>query len=166
MKRMWSRNELKNLADGQAKSVKKDIATLVDAQGHDRFIEGDITPTAVEGVEYTYTKWSLSGTHLLIVVAFTIASGTTWVGGAGIRGEILLPQWIKDKIVPTIPDGTYIDYKVSYSFNTSTGSPSVQIGAYLAKSATDVISFTTGGFTAVAYDVAGRIQLDILIDNE
>ena len=59
MKRMWSRKELKEMVE----QIKKNVNTLVDSDGHDRFISGDITTSTIAGVEFTYGKWSLRGSH-------------------------------------------------------------------------------------------------------
>ena len=43
---------------------------IVDADGHKRFIEGNVTPANIIGEnDIQYAKWSLSGSHLMIVLA-------------------------------------------------------------------------------------------------
>ena len=98
MKRMWSKNELRKIIQ---ETYGIDIDNLVDKNGHDRFIEGDITINEITGVTQKYGKYSLSGTHLLIVIAFEIESGTTLSASTDIC-TISLPQWIKDKLATIV----------------------------------------------------------------
>ena len=53
-----------------------DMANIVDADGHNRFIEGNIATEEIEGVTWAYARWSLSGTHLMCVLAGTIEDET------------------------------------------------------------------------------------------
>ena len=98
MRRMFSEKQIEGLAQEQSKAVKKDIATLVDADGHNRFIEGDIEIEEITGITKTYGKWSLSGTHLLIVLCLGAVVGTTI---SGTLANITLPSYIASKIVQT-----------------------------------------------------------------
>lgn len=79
-KRMVSEDSIKkleNLLEGVA------FEDIVDKNGNPRFIEGTITPETISGITFTYCKWSLSGTHLMIVLAgtcknVTLANNTTF----------------------------------------------------------------------------------------
>lgn len=137
---------------------------ITDKDGHNMFIGEAFNGKVIEGVEYTYSYWSLSGTHLMIVLAFKIEDETTWVGGAGISANIELPKWILDKIYPTAEASGYIEYKTIQTFTQDTGSPAQTMAFYLAKGS-EVIRIIAGGFTANG-SLAGRIQFDLLIDNE
>ena len=104
MRRMYSEEQVKKmiqnaLSSGQMKDVKV-FEDIVDKDGHARFIEGDIdlAATTPEGVTKVYGKWSLSGSHLMIVLAGVIADGTT-IGGA-IWAKVNMPSWIINKIYP------------------------------------------------------------------
>lgn len=81
-------------------TVQADVLmeNIKDEDGHNRFIEGDISlqNTVPEGVTLTYGKWSLSGTHLMIVFSITIADET--VLSTQYLGNFTLPKWISDKI--------------------------------------------------------------------
>ena len=159
MKRMWSKNELKNLADEQAKAVQKDIATLVDAQGHERFIEGDVELVDTElNITKLFGKWSLSGTHLMIVLALGLQNGTAWTSGT--IGTMDLPEWIIDKIVPL--------YSIEVAQKTTTFRANDTSGqnaeTYLEKTISG-ISIYMAAINLTA-DRQGRIQFDLLIDNE
>ena len=97
-KRMWTDREIRSMAvdSVEKKNNLKVFENIVDKDGHKRFIEGDITPAETTGITFTYAKWSLSGSHLQIVLAMTIAAGTY---STFYLGDITnLPKWIFDKI--------------------------------------------------------------------
>ena len=105
MKRMWSKNELKNViqeqaSSGQLKEVKV-FEEIVDKDAHKRFIEGegDIV-LEQEGVDFTYAKWSLSGSHLLLVIAGTVEDETVLTSSTTAIVNFYVPKWIYDKIYP------------------------------------------------------------------
>ena len=158
MRRMYSEKQLKELSKAEAKLVQKDISTLVDKDGHPRFIEGDIKyQNPVEGVTQTYGKWSLSGSHLLIVVALEYANATE-VPYKTISVD--LPEWVASKIYPTASQ--LVDYKTFSAFAddfTSQVQP-----AYLTKY-TNSIKIELGNLT-LTKDRAVRVAFDLLIDNE
>lgn len=88
--------------DVDANSKVKIFENIVDKAGNHRFIEGDITPvTALEDV-VPFAHWSLSGSHLMLVLCIynTTESDITISGASGLSTAINLPQWIKDKIYP------------------------------------------------------------------
>lgn len=129
---------------------------IKDADGHARFIEGDIEIEDIEGVTQVYGKWALSGTHLLIVVAGQIADET--VMEYGKFADINLPQWILDKIYPVY--ATAIERK-AFDIYASNGA-SQEVTTYLIKS-TNKLEIETQ-FTATA-DRNFRFAFDLLIDN-
>lgn len=97
--------ELKPLSD-------LDLITMEgikDADGHNRFIDGDITPSEeIPAADVKYAKWTLSGSHLMIVFAF-LSSEDKSIAGKNIC-SLQIPQWIYNKI---------------YSMNTGTDHVSV-----------------------------------------
>lgn len=157
MKRMWSKNELRLIV----KDTKKGIASLVDAQGHDRFADFDGVGIEQEGIEVLYNKASLSGTHLLIVFALSVSNGTTITTNSALT-TIKLPQWILDKIVPI--QATLV----------TNGQPLTLRGADWSSQASEVvlekktdsiaITFVSADLT-LTEDRKGRVQIDLLIDN-
>lgn len=157
MKRMWSKNELAR----QVKEVKKDITTLVDKDGHPRFIEGDINIPEIEGVTKEYGKWSLSGSHLLIVLAISIVD-TTALTTRTIASFDGLPQWVIDKCIPTFSNA--IDYKAFNLFASNLSSQN--IGVYLRKPTTSSLDIYLANNITLTADRTGRIAFDLLIDNE
>ena len=153
MKRMWSKNELKY----QIENVKKDINTLVDSAGHDRFIEGDIDLKTITGTEKIYGKWALSGTHLLMVLCISIDNATD-ISNKNLT-SVNLPDWIKEKIIPL---GSSVIERGSFLAFGSDNS-SQQLVVYLEKDASNNILINTSSFTATA-DRNVRINFDLLID--
>jgi len=133
------------------------LESIKDASGHNRFIEGDITPEVIEGVEYTYAKWSLSGTHLLVVLAGSIDNGIT-IGGT--IANLDLPTWVKDKIITTYGNSVVRQSDAIYASDGSTSQNAINV---LAKSANNIYVQSYVTTTAKRYF---RYQFDLLIDNE
>ena len=129
---------------------------IVDDNLHKRFVEGSITTPTISGVTISYAKWSLSGTHLLIVIAGSIESGTTLTNST--LGQIMLPDWIKDKIVPIV--NNLVEEKNSVGWGTDYTQQSINVDLLKYSSLDIVASITT---TAKRYF---RIQFDLLIDND
>ena len=65
---------IKGLHKGEGAGLN--ISTLTDSKGNPRFIEGEGTPMEMEGFTASYCKWSLSGTHLMIVLSGSFANAT------------------------------------------------------------------------------------------
>lgn len=135
---------------------------IKDAQGHLRFIEGAITAPEMENIEILYSKWSLSGTHLMMVIAGRTTEANTVFTNASFSISNL-PQWIFDKIVP-IYRTSYIDRgqflaSADEDLTTTTLSLNMQKSAsYLT-----IASFSP---TTIAKISGFRIVFDLLIDNE
>lgn len=156
MRRMFSEKQIKEFIENQP----KDITTLVDADGHERFIEGDITPKEITGMDMVYGKWSLSGSHLLIATVCSFAVGSY---ASGVIASFNLPAWIKNKIF-TLWD-TVVDY-VSFTGRDSGGS-SATIGVALSKGNDNTMDLSLLARQIVSTnDKTFRIVFDLLIDNE
>lgn len=133
--------------------------SIVDKNGNNRFIEGDLDVETITGVSFTYAKWSLSGTHLMIVIAGDVASGTTL--SQQDLCTIDLPDFIKDKIVVLFSSVVALNETKAYD-----GSWNAQdIYSYLYKSS-DNIGINVYSTTEFATNKSFRIQFDLLIDNE
>lgn len=162
MRRMYSLEQLKNVVNEQIASglvpSAKIFENIVDKDGHKRFIEGDITIEEKEGVTQTYGKWSLSGTHLLIVICFDVDNGT--VMASGKFAEVNVPAWVVDKINPIF--STQVIRTTTNLFANDYTTQSLTTN--LAKSS-NKIEVQTGNLTLSA-NRSGRIQLDLLIDDE
>ena len=160
MKRMWSKNELAK----QVKEVKKDITTLVDAQGHNRFLEGNIklTSNVEESITKLYGKWSLSGTHIMFVFCGSIADTTALSAGFWWQTENL-PEWVADKIAVVFATNSILVSNITLHADDYT---TQSVGCTLQKRAdTKQIQLYVNSVT-LTKDRKFRCQFDLLIDNE
>ena len=133
---------------------------IVDKDGHQRFIEGDITAETIEGITQTYGKWSLSGTHLLIVLALSISANTSLLASVKLA-DIDLPIWIKDKIIPL-----FNQYVVTHTDQAwSNGGTVNDFANYLTKS-NNIISIKLGANYSTNVDRFVRCHFDLLIDDD
>ena len=163
MRRMFSKNQLEELAKQTIENASelKVFENITDEAGHKRFIEGNGTPLEQEGFTSVYCKWSLSGSHLLMVLAGTIASGTTLALNT-LLAKFTLPSWIQSKIYGVKVN--LLEYKavacITDSYTTET------MNVYFDKMSDGVgIYVNVSAFTATSND-AFRVELDLLIDNE
>lgn len=160
MKRMWTERQVRGMAvDSVEEKEKLEVFEhIVDEDGHKRFIEGDITLKTISGTTAIYGKWSLSGTHLMIVLAFAIADATD-LSNKNLA-EVNLPEWVVAKIVPL---GSTVIAKGSFdafASNNTTQSLTTYLETGVSK-----LNINTATFTANA-DRNVRIQFDLLIDDE
>lgn len=140
-----------------------DFEHIVDKDGHNRFIEGNGTPTTFEGVTYNYTKWSLSGTHLMLVCDIKIA-GETALATNDITVDFAIPKWVFDKLFPSIDP--YLDAKKSDIRVSGYVVSGLSIESYCYKVSESTIRICSLAHTAGASDEYARIEFDFLIDNE
>lgn len=141
-------------------SEVKVFENIVDKDGHKRFIEGDIEINEISGVTKTYGKWSLSGSHLLIIVALDIAENTTISSGA--LSQLNIPQWIIDKIVPLYAN-SIVDNKIFSAYTDNYNAQ--QMNASIQKFSSSNVFIYLPTFTTTASRHV-RISFDLLIDNE
>lgn len=159
MKQMWSAEEISK----QAQKTKLDIAQLMDAQGNPRFVEGEGVPMELEGFTASYCKWSLSGTHLMLVLSGTFED-TTVLPNDKIVAEFDLPQFIKDKIYPVWGSNMETRSVTCTSASWSTQTMNVVLYKETATGIMKVKTLSTSlTFTATR---SFRIQFDLLIDAE
>ena len=137
-------------------SLCNSLEEIKDANGNNRFIEGDIQLNPGSEVDAIFAKWSLSGSHLLIVVLLN-CENTKSIGGQ--LCIINLPSWIKNKIVDIAGTSVVDTYSQSFRANDNTIQ---QVWTALYKQG-DVISINTGSLT-FDKDRQGRIAFDLLID--
>ena len=163
MKRMWTERQVRALGVDatEQKSNLKVFEHIADADGHARFIEGEINLNSAvpEGVTKTYGRWSLSGTHLMIVIAGTIENTTALTFGS-FASLVNLPQWITDKIVPI--STSYVEIKgfTLYAEDLTTQTTTI----YLRKSSNTI--FMSNSALTLTAKRNFRYQFDLLIDNE
>ena len=134
---------------------------IVDKDGHKRFVEGSVNFPTAEGLTKTYGKWSLSGSHLMIVLGFS-AENTTQILNAQQLGSLQLPEWIHNKLSPLF--STYVDIKSFYmrASNWTTQSINVSLG----KGSNNYLFIYSLSTLTMDADRNVRIQFDFLIDNE
>ena len=135
---------------------------ITDKDGHKRFIEGDGTYTALEGYNVSYCKWSLSGSHLMFVVAGRVEDEVIIPNGHNM-GVFTLPEWIYDKIY-IVWSSARLEVK-NVTFTADNWSSQV-LSVCLNKVGSNQMTITaTTNFTLT--DERGfRIAFDLLIDNE
>ena len=136
---------------------------IVDKDGHKRFIEGDIelSPGYESSINKTYGKYSLSGSHLLIVLAGNFIAEQTASGG--VCATLTLPKWIFDKISATFASYIYI---TSFGVRGDDTAPLGNASVALIKGENNQLYI---GFTSpVTVNTKGnfRFNFDLLIDNE
>lgn len=163
MRRMYSLEQIKTIALEKIEATDNlhVFENIVDQNGHKRFIEGDINllDSVPSTLTKVYGKWSLSGSHLLIVLC--IAGTNTTVINSDIS-HITLPAWIIDKIVP-IASNQWVDNKITTMFGNDLSTQ--QLSVYLRKFESGIIGINCNSLTLTA-DRTGRISFDLLIDNE
>ena len=140
---------------------------IVDKDGHKRFIEGDITMNTITGITQTYGKWSLCGTHLMIVLSFTVANGST-IGTTAFALIEDIPSWIMDKIIPSGDTEKQVAVKYADEW-TDTNYPQTQhlyCGIQKVSNGTALQIARWGGSVSFEADTFFRLQFDLIIDNE
>lgn len=137
---------------------------LKDANGNPRFIEGNITPPTLTSVTFTDTKWSLSGTHLMIVLAGTLSAK---IASEELIINVGIPQWIKDKIHAINGTLTPLASIVSASardVGVAFDSPKFALDK---NSSTSVVIYNIDELNSTnSSTYVLRVQFDLLIDNE
>lgn len=138
----------------------KIFENIVDKDGNKRFIDivGAVNPL-VEGLTGTYCRASLSGTHLLVVLAGTIADESVLTNGMTFA-TFELPQWIRDKIVPVW--STYIERKSVTLWADDWSSQEDNMSISKVSNGVAIISLTPVTLTK---ERKFRVQFDLLIDN-
>ena len=148
--------EVSNIKDGTTHLFEN----ITDKHGNKRFVEGDITMETITGVTQTYGKWSLSGSHLMIVLAGSVASGTIITNGL-VLATYYLSTYITNKIKTVY--GTLVNMGTLNFFTNEYSFSSTPIRLYKSN---DVIRIGKIGDYTFNTDVFFRIQFDLLIDDE
>ena len=150
---------IRSLAGGSA------FENIKDKNGNPRFIEGDLTllltPELMEayGATVLYSKWSLSGTHLMIVACVSFSKETKQSGSIQMF-KVNLPDWIKEKLVPIF--STYLISRVLVPKY-----PNGNLSASLYSSNNEVtINLNNLIDNPITANCVARYQFDLLIDNE
>lgn len=138
----------------------KAFENIVDAQGHARFVEGDGTPYELTGYTPSYYKWSLSGSHLLLVVAGKFADTTSITNSDIVAFK--LPKWVYDKIYPVWQN--WIEAQTITLINDDWTSQ--QCAMALRKGGDDSLVIRITGSVTMTKERNFRCQFDLLVDNE
>lgn len=141
-------------------SAQPIFENIVDEDGHYRYEVYDIDMGEVSGYTWSYCKAVLNGYSLRIVISAYIASGTT---NSVIKKEVVLPQWIKDKLIPVID--VYIENKGNTPiYNTANVANTVgQMANNLSKES-DKIIFNFAIANATSNDGFVRTEYNLIID--
>ena len=135
------------------------METIKDANGNLRFIEGNGEAAAVAGITSTYCKWSLSGTHLMLVFAGSIEDESVIANNTALV-LFNLPAWVLDKIFPVWSNAIEVKTFALNDDNWSTQT----IPITLYKTSNDVRLYTGTSITLTAKRYF-RMYFDLLIDN-
>lgn len=138
----------------------KIFENITDSEGHKRFIEDNINIVETEGISKTYGKWSLSGTHLLIVLALQLSNELTLSDNQKLC-DISLPEWVKSKLIPIVATTISFGSFTAYANDFTTQSCPVR----LQKISKNISIYKNGSLT-LSKDRQVRIEFDLLIDNE
>lgn len=133
------------------------MSSIVDDNGNKRFAEWDIETSEITGVTFSYGKASLSGTHLMIVLAGAVVDTSVFVGELC---KIYLPDYVTDKLVPTF--GSVIERKNLDLFGSDY---STQQTIVYFEEQVDYLRIYANTLT-LNKDRTFRIQFDLLIDTE
>lgn len=136
------------------------LENIVDADGHKRFVEGVGEALEQEGITIKYNRWSLSGTHLMCVLALEIAD-TTAIADNTTLVEYTFPEWVRTKIIGI--QANLLEYKSSIAVNDSWSRTDFN---YYADKTTNGLHLVKNGTYTASGKVSVRLSLDLLIDNE
>lgn len=141
-----------------------DLSKVVDSKGRPRFIQGTNSSGgfAPNIGSITYGEWSLSGTHLMAVIAGSIKANVTIHDGTVI-GHFELPKWVTDKIAPVWAN-TYIEAK-NISLRGNDWSEK-DVKSILSKGDISIDIVIAQEFTNDSTERHFRIQYDLLIDTD
>ena len=170
MRRMYSLKQLQEIANVQIQQQLssgnlvnvKVFENIVDKNGHRRFIEGNGTPATISGFTPSYCKWSLSGTHLMLVLAGSFENETIIESNSNLA-DFNLPSWILEKIYPVWAT-IFIETKV-ITLNANDWTQQT-LSCVLGKFTNSLVINTLSGGLTLTAKRAFRIQFDLLIDNE
>ena len=137
------------------------MSNIVDSHGNKRFVEFNGDANSIEGVTITYNKASLSGSHLMVVLAGSIANGTT-IDNSKVLAFYNIPAYIMNKIIPVW--GSNIEVKNVSAFAEDWTSQSFQ--CVLAKNISTQLGIFKAGSTTFTAGRKFRIQFDLLIDSD
>lgn len=137
------------------------MENIKDLNGNLRFIDFELTNNTYTGVEFTYSKASLSGTHLMIVLAGSLDVGVSFAN-LDILSYVTLPDFINSKIYQVFSDVIYLNDAKAYDDAWY----SIDLKVALSKTADGICIKNIGAVTNTDTLKKFRIQFDLLIDAE
>ena len=159
MRRMYSKPQLLEAVEQEAEvNGLKVFENIVDKDGYKRFIEGDIEVVDALSENKIYGKWSLSGSHLSLVLCLSGSENDTISGN--ITKPIALPSWVLTNIHPL--GSTVVDLKSFNWFGSDNTTQSVSV--YLEKASNNLRVYSNSITLTKNRNV--RMAFDLLIDNE
>lgn len=139
------------------------MENIEDEDGNKRFVDGDFNTRGTTGYTEIYGKWSLSGTHFMLVEVLKLDNGTS-LDNYDVIGTASLPNYILNKIQP-IGIGTWVSIE-PFTLLDGNGVPTGdEINFLLTKELNGVKVWFIGEAYTATQDVYIRIQFDLLIDN-
>ena len=162
MRRMYSKPQLLEAVESEAKlNGIKVFEDIKDKDGHLRFVEGNGTPETISGFTSSYCKWSLSGTHLIFVLAGTFADTTALVNIDLALYQV--PEWVYNKIYG-VWQTNWIETKKTVLINDDWSTQDATTSIRKGSDNNLIIRFV--GSTTMTKDRNFRVQFDLLIDND
>ena len=153
--------DVKVTGDVEVTGNAKLFENIVDANGHKRFIDGNgIVNSELTGLTSVFCKWSLSGTHIMFVLAGTFADESE-ISNAQMIVEFNLPEWIQNKIYGVW--GSNIELKTYNMYANDWTSQTLDV--ILVKQTGGVRLQSAVNRTMTA-DRNFRFAFDLIIDNE
>lgn len=152
--------ELTNDGQNVTVTAKRLLNEIVDSQGRQRFIEGSGRSQQIEGFEEHYFKWSLSGTHLMLVFAGKLSANAN-ISAYTVFCAFVLPAFIRDKIIALFSNK--VTALNAIAFSSVGGQQSIPF--YLSK-INDGVVLENASVITTANDREMRIQVDLLIDTD
>ena len=156
-------------SNGESLSEARIYEKITDSEGHLRFVEGEITISKTIsdlGITQTYGKWSLSGTHLMLVISIVNTSGDTiTIPQWSQIFNVNLPEWIKNKLVG-VGTSNVLFPKIFNAIPVSTPVYTTSdFYTYIEKNPDGVQAIVSANYSFLD-DRLLRLEFDLLIDND
>jgi len=160
--------------NGTTYDLATKLSEIRDSNGNQRFIEGDGVNN-LENIEVAYSKWSLSGTHLMIVFAFKIPStqGTISLTANQELCAFFPNDFIRNKLFSIAGGNSGVLSRISNikpinQYGDEVGSGVFGCYVYKENSRNAILFIATSSTTigASATESYVRIQADFIIDTE
>ena len=154
MRRMYSPSELAEMI----KTSPKNLSSLYDDAGNPRFLESNIGGETISGLTFTYTKFALSGFHLMIVICGSIEDTTSLTANT-LLCKVDFAHWLAEKIVPVVGQIVSTNQTTLWGSDYTTQTLNVNISKD-----SDKLEFRVGQNITLTKDRTFRLEFDLLID--